>query len=536
MKRYDRVYRNGKIFTADREGLYADSMALKDGRIAWIGKGEDLDLTEEEVIDLKGRTVLPGLIDSHMHPIMVAANLKQIVCLPPYVHSIAELTEAVKKVRQEQGPNQWILGWGYDEGKLQEGRTPTRYDLDAGASDVPVCIIRSCGHIRCVNSKALELGGIDENTICPEGGRIGRDEKGIPTGILEENARDLLAQYMPVEDEAEVIENLINLSEHLLSEGITAIADMGNIDDRDYFDVYEKARAKGFSQRVGVFYMWDQFRHKQGFHFEEERLSGEIPTRVCGIKIIADGGISGRTAWVNRPYLSGGGEEYGVSTCTEEDITSAIAFCKENQAQLSVHAMGQNSIDMAVNLIAEEDDWLDDKLPHARIEHASMPTENALAKSAAADIAFVTQPVFLYAEIERYLENLGLQWLQTTFPFRQILLRGIRLAFSTDAPATPLADATNPFICLETAVTRIAGDGTDCGRENTVDIETALELYTREGAYVMGFTDIGILKEGYRADFIVLDRDIFSVAADEIHGIQVEETYMDGVLRYQKRS
>ncbi|WP_419022875.1 amidohydrolase [Emergencia sp.] len=534
MKQYDSVYTNGKIFTADDEGLYADSMALQDGKIVWIGKGEALDLAGEDVIDLQGRTVLPGLIDSHMHPIMVAANLKQIVCLPPYIHSIEELTQAVRKVRQEQGPDRWILGWGYDEGKLQEGRTPTRYDLDAGASDVPVCIIRSCGHIRCVNSKALALGGIDENTVCPEGGRIVRDDRGVPTGVLEENARDLLAQYMPAEEEADIIENLTNLSEHLLSEGITAIADMGNMDDRDYFDIYENARKKGFAQRVGVFYMWDQFRHKPEFHFVQQRLSGEIPTRVCGIKIIADGGISGRTAWVNQPYLAGSGAEYGVSTCTEEDITSAIAFCKENKAQLSIHAMGQNSIDMAVNLIAEEEDWLDDRLPHARIEHASMPTENALAKSAAADIAFVTQPVFLYAEIERYLENLGIQWLQSTFPFREILRRGIRLAFSTDAPATPLADATNPFLCVETAVTRKAGDGTDCGRENAVDLETALKLYTREGAYVMGFADIGMLKKDYRADFIVLDRDIFSVPEQEIHLVQVAETYMDGELRYQK--
>ncbi len=534
MRQFDRVYTKGKIFTADEAGLYADAMALKDGRIAWIGRGTELDLAEEDVIDLRGRTVLPGLIDSHMHPIMVAANLKQIVCLPPYIHSIAELTEAVRKVRKEQGPNQWILGWGYDEGKLQEGRTPTRYDLDAGASDVPVCIIRSCGHIRCVNSKALELGGIDENTVCPEGGRIARDERGIPTGILEENARDLLAEYMPAEAEGDITKNLADLSEHLLSEGITTIADMGNMDDRDYFDVYEKARAEGFSQRVGIFYMWDQFRHKSGFHFDRERLSGEIPTRVCGIKIIADGGISGRTAWVNRPYLSGDGEECGVSTCTEEDITSAIAFCKENGAQLAVHAMGQNSIDMAVNLIAGEEDWLDDRLPHARIEHASMPTENALAKSAAADIAFVTQPVFLYAEIERYVENLGLAWLQTTFPFKEILHRGIRLAFSTDAPATPLADATDPFLCLETAVTRKGGDGTDCGRENAVDLETALKLYTREGAYVMGFTDIGMLKKGYRADFVVLDRDIFNVPGNQIHQVRVEETYMDGELRYRR--
>lgn len=529
MKKYDQVYVNGKIFTSDDSRLYADAMAVCDGRIAWIGREEEQDFKEEDVVDLKGRTVLPGLIDSHMHPIMLAANLKQIVCLPPYIHSIEELKAAVKGRREEQGPEGWILGWGYDEGKLEEGRTPSRYDLDAGAADVPVCIIRSCGHLRCVNSKALELAGIDENTASPPGGEVVKDEHGVPTGILKENARELLRDILPEEEENEIIENLADLSAHLLSQGITSISDMGNVDDRDYFDIYEKAREKGFRQRIGVFYMWDQFRNKAGFHFEKERLETDRLTRICGIKIIGDGGISGRTAWVNRPYLGGSGAEYGISTCTEEDVTSAIAFCKEYHAQLAIHAMGQNSIDMACSLIAREQNWLGGQpMPHARIEHASMPTENALEKSASAGIAFVTQPVFLYAEIERYVENMGMEWLQSTFPFKEILDRGIRLAFSTDAPATPLADASNPFICLQTAVTRKAHDGTDCGRANCVDLETAVKLYTREGAYVMGFSQTGMLKEGYHGDFIILDRDIFTIPVEEIEKVKVEEVYMDG--------
>lgn len=534
MKQYEQVYVNGKIFTSDEGRPFADSMAVSAGKIVWLGKGDDLDLTEEEVVDLQGKTVLPGLIDSHMHPIMLAENLKQIVCLPPYVNSIAELTAAIKKVREEQGPDQWILGWGYDEGKLKEGRTPTRYDLDAGADDVPICIIRSCGHIRCVNSKALALAGIDEKTVYAEGGEVVKDENGIPTGIIKENARELFQDCMPAGEETEIIDNLADLSVHLLSQGITAIADMGNMDDRDYFDVYEKAREKGFKQRIGVFYMWDQFRNKPGFHFEKERLSMDRMTRVCGIKIIGDGGISGRTAWVNRPYLAGDGTECGISTCTDEDITSAMDFCKKNGAQLSIHAMGQNAIDKAVNLIAEEQDWLGEELPHARIEHASMPTENALQKSKEADIAFVTQPVFLYAEIERYLENMGMEWLQSTFPIKDIMARGIRLSFSTDAPATPLADASNPFICMKSAVTRIAGNGVDCGAKHRVDIRTAVRLYTREGAYVMGFADVGMIKPGYHADFIVLDRDIFSIPDEEIDKVQVEKTYIDGGLVYQR--
>ena len=534
MKNYDQVYVNGKFFTSDEKKLYADAMAVKDGLIAWIGEAAELDTTDEEVVDLQGKRVLPGIIDSHMHPVMLAANQRQIVCLPPYINSIEELIEAIKKARAAQGPKAWIFGWGYDEGKLKEGKTPSRYDLDAGADDVPVCILRSCGHMRCINSKALEMAGINRDTADPEGGEIMKDDQGEPTGVLRENARFLLSDILPKDSEDAVIDNLVMLSEHLVSQGITAVGDMGNLDDTDYYYVYQKARERGFLQRVSVFYMWESFKNISDFQFKPEQLDRKAPVKVSGLKIIADGGISGRTAWCNRPYLGGDGREQGIPTCTEDHIRSAIRFCKKYNAQLAVHAMGQSAIDRAVNVISEVEDWLDSDLPHARIEHASMPTEKALTKAAAADIAFVTQPVFLYAEIERYMENMGSEWLQSTFPVQDIMTAGIRLAFSTDAPATPLADASNPFVCMQSAVTRKAHDGTDCGQYHKVDIETAIRLYTALGQYVMGFADNGMLKPGFAADFIVLDRDILSVPEDTIGQVQVEATYIDGCCVYKK--
>ena len=255
MKNYDQVYVNGKFFTSDEKKLYADAMAVKDGLIAWIGEAAELDTTDEEVVDLQGKRVLPGIIDSHMHPVMLAANQRQIVCLPPYINSIEELIEAIKKARAAQGPKAWIFGWGYDEGKLKEGKTPSRYDLDAGADDVPVCILRSCGHMRCINSKALEMAGINRDTADPEGGEIMKDDQGEPTGVLRENARFLLSDILPKDSEDAVIDNLVMLSEHLVSQGITAVGDMGNLDDTDYYYVYQKARERGFLQRVSVFYM-----------------------------------------------------------------------------------------------------------------------------------------------------------------------------------------------------------------------------------------------------------------------------------------
>ena len=534
MRKYDNVFINGKVFTSDDDNLYADSFAVKDGKFVWIGKEEDIDLSEENCIDLGGKRVLPGFLDSHMHPIMLAANERQITCLPPNVNSIEELIEAIKEAREAKGPNQWILGWGYDEGKLAEGRTPTRYDLDKGASDVPVCIVRSCGHTRCVNSKVLEMAGIDKNTPNPPGGEIGKDENGEPNGILRENARDYIMDLMPIDTEDDVIDNLLNISDVLLSQGVTTISDMGNLEPVDYYNTYLKAREQGFKQKVSMFYIWDYFKNDKEFTIKPNTLSSDIPIRVAGLKLIADGGISGRTAWCDRPYLGGNGDEYGISTCTEQDILDAISFCKKHNAQLSVHCMGQRSTDMAVNVISKEKDWLEGNTPYARIEHASMPTKNSIEKASKAGIAFVTQPIFLYAEVERYMENLGLEWLQSTFPIADMIEAGINLAFSTDAPATPLASASDPILCLKAAVTRKAHDGTDCGAKHKVDIETAIKLYTAACGPIMGFDNVGMIKEGYCADFIILDKDILEVDSDDIDKVKVESTYVDGKKVYER--
>ena len=211
MKKSERhIFINGKIFTSDDRLPYADSMVVEAGRIVWIGTGADMPKEYAELIagqphtedgcssvtDLKGRRVIPGFVDAHMHPVMLADFRRKITAMPPEINSIEDLVEAVRKRREQQKAGEWIEGWGYDEQGLLEKRSPTRYDLDRGCSDSPVSIMRTCAHIRCVNSMALKLAGIDRNTPDPPGGEIERDENGEPTGVLKENARNLIVPLM----------------------------------------------------------------------------------------------------------------------------------------------------------------------------------------------------------------------------------------------------------------------------------------------------------------------------------------------------
>lgn len=535
-----RIFINGKIFTSDRLHPHADSMAVEDGRIQWIGRETEMPekyrscLNSVQATDLRGKRIIPGFVDAHMHPVMLADCRKQITVMPPEINSIAELVQAVSAQRKKQSPGQWILGWGYDEQGLSEKRSPNRYDLDRGCSDAPVSIMRTCAHIRCVNSAALRLAGIDRNTPDPAGGEIERDENGEPTGVLKENASSLISPFLPEGNLEQQTANLLELGEHLSSQGITSICDMGNLDDSDNFPVYEAAAEQGFRQRTGIYYMWEFLEKHKDFHIPEERFDRTRRIFTAGLKLIGDGSISGRTAWMDRPYLNTE-DEYGISVCSDRLMESAVRFCQEHHCQLSMHAMGGRAISRMTDRACREESWTGPGIPYVRIEHVTEPSDQSIEKAAEHGISFISQPIFPYAESRSYLSNLGPQRIRTCYPYRKMLEKGVMLGFSTDAPATFWSDPSDPFPGLKFAVTRTAADGTDCGKDQAIDIETAVILYTRGAAEAAGFRNVGILAPGYHADFAVLSEDLLAAPPENIDRIRVEETYMDGICIYRSR-
>ena len=629
------VFINGNIFTAKDTQTFVQSMMVEDGKIIWTGMESELPqamIAETNsgalrYVDLKEKTVIPGFVDAHMHPVMLAEYSKQIACLPPTVNSIADLVGEIAKVREEilasaplsVSPKDdtqtestpltdadalpWIRGWGYDEGKYAEKRSPNRYDLDKGSPDLPVFLVRSCEHIRCVNSKALEIAGITKDTPDPPGGAIDRDENGEPTGVLRENARDLVLPFMPEDTKEELIDALVDLSQLLTSQGIVGVADMGNLHPGGNYELYEAAAKKGFKQRVALYYMWDYFKDDPTFadYLIEPKggdtAQGSVPSKPCdanqksepskpddvcqgsmppkmdynnriritGLKLIGDGSISGRTAWMNQPFLDG---ESGMPVYSDKDFESALAFAKKTGCQLSVHAMGGRAIDRVVSRMQPEEDWISEKpfadFPVLRVEHLTEPSDSAMKIAAEKGFAFITQPIFEYCEIETYKANMDPERLRHIYPSRTMLERGISLAFSTDAPATSWAVPSDPFPNLKSAVTRKSYDGTDIGwgdsarddsavgassgndcKDNDlpgtrsdwgerVDVAMAILLYTKKAAAVCGFAGLGQLVPGYSADFAVLSDDIFTADPDSIDQIYVEQTYINGQCVYRR--
>ena len=528
----DTLYYNGKIFTSSSEAQYVNAFTVKDGNITWVGNLADV--AEQQVvtkIDLAGQTVIPGIIDAHMHPLYLANHAKQIACTPPAVSSIIDLKAAVKKEREAATEFRWIEGWGYDEGKLAEKRTPTRYDIDEVCADYPVVLTRTCLHIVTVNSKVLELAGITKDTQDPVGGEIDRDENGEPTGILRENARNLILQVMPQKTVLDEAKDLANLSDFLLSKGITVVTDMiGLAQPTDYYAIYEKAREFGFKQKAALYYLWTELQKMD--KIAPEKMDRTTPIHIAGIKLFADGSISGQTAWVQEPF-EGTTDQYGMQTADTEEILAAHAYAKEHELPIVIHGMGEQAIDLIINTLKHDAQWLEEG-PSLRIEHVTLPTTEAIQTAAEQGIAFTTQPIFTFAEIESYVKNLGVERTQRTYPVKTWLDAGVTVAFSSDAPATAWADPVNPFVTIQAAVTRKAYDGTDLGQAEKIDVETAVILYTKGAQKVTRIANIGQLAVGYQADFVVLSDDIFTIDPFTIGDITVEQTYLQGELVYSK--
>lgn len=528
MRMVEELYYNGQIFTSNTEQLYASAMVVKSGKIVWVGNQRDVKKEGKKLIDLQGRRVLPGFIDAHMHPLLLAEVEQQIYCGPPLINSIEQLLYEIRKkyeVIKENKKDEWVRGWGFDEAKLREQREITRWDLDRVAPDIPVIITRACSHIIIVNSFALKLAGIDRNTTSPIGGQIDVDDRGEINGILREKARYLFYDIISDLTLAENAQLLTKLSCKLSSQGITTVTDMMSKNSPiDYYDLYKTATSLGYKQRTVLYYIWEDLQHVTTL--PKTQLDSLEPIHIGGVKLFADGSISGKTAWVEQPYL-GDGNNTGLAITTEEELLQAADFAKKQGIQLVVHAMGEKAIKLIVDTFANQEMWIQDA-PSIRIEHGSFPTIETLKKAQNAGIGFVTQPIFLFAEYDSYLNNLGVSRVEKSYPFKTMLEHGVTFSFSSDAPATSWPDPSDPFIGIKAAVTRKTYTGLEFNRNERVTIEEAVLLYTKYAQQIIRVPKIGQLKPGYFADFIVLDKDILTVHPEEIDEIKVLETYSGG--------
>lgn len=520
---------NGKIFIGTSETDFANGMVVDDQqRIKWIGN----DPTPEgDVIDLHGQTVLPGLIDCHTHPKYIADALHGVACTPPNVNSIKEMQTALRhSPAYGQGPDTWIEGWGFDETKLAEHRSPNRDDLDAVSTDQPIFIYRSDCHSSVGNSKALEMAGINENTPDPVGGKIERDANGRPTGFMREvAASQLLIRAKSAQSYDNDVQNMVNSSRHYLQNEIVAIGEMmGRMKPYTTLKLYQDSVKRGFKPKASIYYVFDEIDPQKGL-----QPSGDAQLRVAGIKVFMDGSISGETANNSVPYPSG---KMGVSLTSPEKLRRAVKMARDNKLQLAVHAMGDQAIQTVIDVTKDLDPWLPE-MPSVRIEHASLMNDHMFDQIAHSKMkyALVTQPIFFFAEDESYRNYLNAEQFKLIYRVKTMLNSQAMLGLSSDAPCTPWAEPDSPFYSIYAAVTRKAANGDLVNPEETITVPQAVLGYTRDGAKIGGFDDNGTLEVGKAADFVILNKDIFTVDHEDLQNVRVKETWMNGQPVYQAK-
>ena len=530
---------NGRVLSPVRRGSSigpelrrAEAVLVRDGKVEAIGSGDDVRRSAAagtEFVDLRGRAVVPGFIDAHIHPVFYGLSLQGVSCLPPRVASIADLKREVRTRVAGAVDAAWIWGQGYDDTRLREGRHPTRDDLDEVSAGLPVVLTRVCGHMCVANSRALELAGVDASTPDPPGGRIARDASGRPTGLLLETAEDLVLRWISSKRE-DVLHALGRVSEDLLRNGVTACCDawLGYSEGAAEFGIWAEALETGVF-RPGISFL---------VHHDLWRETLELPDPaqgldVIGVKLVSDGSISGGSAGVEEPFL--GDDDRRLLVYDPDELSEICGDVRSRGLALAVHAMGDRAIGMALDAL-ERSRAVTRRGPSGRggrrvgdrIEHCTLPRRSDIDRMARLGVTPVMQPIFLFAEGEAYLARLGTRSMWAN-PARALIDAGVRVAMGSDAPATTWGEPTDVMLAIQTSVTRRTWAGSAMGAGQATTAAEALIAYTANAASAAGFgADRGCLEPGGRADLVVLSEDPTGVPPDAIHHVQVLATVLGG--------
>ena len=515
------LYRHARIFTGTAPDSFAEAFAVEDGRVTWVGARNDAP-EADVMVDLDGGLVVPGLIDTHTHPTWIARIVDAVPCGAPAVTSIDEMVEALRGHPKLGVAGEWIDGWGYDEAQLAERRTPTRDDLDRVSTTQPVHVLRSDAHSGVCNSKALEIAGIGRDTPDPPGAEFGRHPDGTPNGVLTEvAANQAVMRHMRSPGFEADVEAMLRVSHRLAERGIVAVTDMACVPGSyEQLDLYREAVRRGFKQSVRVFYVFDAVRDRTPAHETGRAALG-------GVKLFLDGSVSNRTAWLRTPYRDS--TNHGIRTTSVEDVAAAASYARTHRIQLAVHAMGDLAIQEVVDVLGDEEPWLDGA-PSVRVEHATLLDADLVARMSEARMTFgaASNVDFLFAEHGSYAANLTDEQLARCYAVRTLYDGLPAAALASDCPATTWPDPDDPFMSIQAAVTRRAHDGTEINAAQAVTVGEALMLYTGRARLVTDLGDVGRLVPGAEASFVTVDRDLVAVDPMTIIDASVTGTWIRG--------
>ncbi len=527
------VLYNGRIHTQDSAVPEAEAVAIAHGRFLAVGTDDEmrnLSGPNTRTVDLGDRRVVPGLTDAHFHLCQWALGRRRLSL--EEADSLAELRERLAERVGSAEPGEWILGQGWNETRWPRQEIPTRDDLDDVSPHHPVLLWRSDYHLVVANTRALREAGLDDDTPDPPQGRIDRDARGRPTGVLRELAIDLVRERVPEPAEDEVVDAVRDGLRVLHRLGLTGVHDhriMGGADGAPAFRAYQRLRGEGeLHLRLWMGIAGEQLDEaialglRTGF--------GDQSLRVGHVKFFGDGSQGARTAWMLEPYLDA--EGCGMPLTPMDEIAAAVEKADGAGLALAVHAIGDRTNRELITVFERHMAEDARSVPH-RIEHAQIVRPSDVERLGRLGVVASAQPIHVTDDIALSENSVGARS-RYSYPFRDMLAAGVTLAFGSDAP---VADP-NPMWGIHAAVTRQRRDGTPAGGwhpEQCLTVAEAVGGFTTGPAIVTGRkVMLGSIAPGKLADLVVLDRDIFALDPADIHRARVVMTIFDGRTVYER--
>jgi len=512
----DLILNNANVITMDPAFPRAKWIAIQEGQILAVGGNDQLKefrYKNTEMINCKGKTVLPGFIDAHLHFYGFAESLVTLNLEPRnHVRSISDIQTKIRSSSQNLPSGTWIRGKGYHEFYLTEKRHPTRRDLDAATTIHPIKLTHRSGHAHVLNSLALTLVGISKHTPDPPGGMIDRDLRtGEPTGILFGMSDDL-AKIIPSIDLDQLEYGIKLANRELLSFGVTSFQEATSHNNRDRWEMFQywkeheliRSRVSLMLGREG----FDEYR-RQPFPVQANE-----DLRIGGIKIIVH-------------------EVTGQLTPDQKELNEMVLHIHRLGFQAVLHAIEEPTIEAACSAI-EYTLRASPLLDHRhRIEHCSVCSPSLAKRLASLGITVVTQPSFIYYHGERYLRTVPDPNLKYLYPIATLKKNGVKVVGSSDCPVAP----ANPMIGIYSSVSRMAENGEFVLPEEKISPLEALRMYTNEAAKTTFEETIkGSIAPGKLADLVILNGDPTSLPVNEIKDIEVEMTILNGEVVWNKMS
>jgi len=510
----DLILKNANVITVEPRQPSAGLVAIKGDKILLVAGNESLESfkgARTKVIDCQGKILVPGFNDAHCHVFSLLRRLLSIDLSPSSVKSISDIKAVISRKVQNTPPGQWIAGTDYNEFYLAEKRHPNRWDIDEVAPHHPVVLSHRSLHACVLNSLALSLAGITNETPEPPGTLIDRDlNSGEPTGLLFEMLSYIRSEVMPPLSEAELTRGIALVNQHYLSQGITSLQDATVVNNFSRWQTYRQFKETG-QLKSRVYFMTGIEALNQ---FQEAGLAfgyGDDQLRLGGVKLVLT-------------------ESTGELYPPQPELNRKALDIHRAGFQIAIHADEQSTLEAAIVALEYAQGQLPQLNRRHRIEHCSVCPPSLLRRLANLQAVVVTQPSFLYYSGERYLATVPTDQLQWLYLVKSLIDSGLIVAGSSDSPIVP----DNPLDGIYAAVNRQAPSGQRLLPEECISASQALAMYTTDAAYASFEEDIkGSIITGKLADMVLLSDDPTTIPPEQIKDIKVEMTIIGGKVVWE---